>query len=51
MTMPGIEPISSTPSKRQSTAPIAQWPMPATSVSGTAWAMSEPTMRAIGRRG
>ncbi len=49
--MPGSEPARSTPISCQSIAPIAQCPMPATSVSGTACAISEPTMRAIGRRG
>ena len=35
----------------QSMAPSAQCPRPATSVNGTACAMSEPTMLDIGRRG
>ena len=45
------EPISSETSSAQSTEPIHQWPAPASSVSGTAWAMSEPTMRTVGSLG
>ena len=48
MAMPGSEPISSETSSGQSIEPINQWPTPAISVSGTAWAMSEPTMRTVG---
>jgi len=51
MTIPGSEPISRTAIKCQSIAPSAQCPMPAISVSGTACAMSEPTMRDIGSCG
>ena len=48
--LPGIvigkEPISNTPMRCQSVAPVApSVPCPATSVNGTACAMSEPTMR------
>jgi hypothetical protein len=46
--MPGREPMTSEPSNTQSTDPRSQWPTPAIKVSGTAWAMSEPTSRAIG---
>ena len=49
--MPGREPMTSEPSNTQSTDPRSQWPTPAIKVSGTAWAMSEPTSRAIGVRG
>ena len=49
--MPGSEPISRAPSRLQSTWPSVAWPMPATSVSGTAWAMSVPTRRCAARRG
>src|SRR5438105_579176 len=49
--MPGREPTSRAPSSFQSTAPAAACPRPATSVSGTAWAMSVPTMRATARLG
>src|SRR5690348_5861243 len=51
MTMPGTDPVSSVTSSDQSTVPSIQWPIPASSVSGTACAMSEPTMTAIGMRG
>ena len=51
MAMPGIEPISSDASSAKSTEPIHQWPAPAISVSGTAWAMSEPTSLAAGSVG
>jgi hypothetical protein len=44
--MPGKEPTSSTPIRCQSIAPVAQCPMPATGVNGTACAISEPTMKA-----
>ena len=43
--MPGKEPTSSTAIRCQSIAPVAQCPIPATSVNGTACAMSEATMR------
>ena len=43
--MPGSEPTSSAASSGQSTWPSVAWPMPATRVSGTAWAMSVPTTR------
>ena len=43
--------MTSEPSSTQSTDPKSQWPTPAIKVSGTAWAMSEPTSRAIGVRG
>ena len=46
--MPGIEPTSSETSIWKSTDPSHQCPAPAISVSGTACAMSEPTMRTIG---
>src|SRR5690606_3224627 len=49
--MPGSEPTSRLPSRNQSTLPRNQWPMPAIAVSGTAWAMSEPTMRSAGIAG
>src|SRR5882762_5262938 len=49
--MPGSEPMRRAPSSFQSTAPAAACPSPATSVSGTAWAMSVPTMRATARPG
>src|SRR2546423_1281605 len=49
--MPGRDPASRAPSSCQSTAPAAACPRPATSVSGTAWAMSVPTMRATARLG
>src|SRR3989454_4746966 len=49
--MPGSEPMRRAPSSFQSTAPAAAWPSPATSVSGTAWAMSVPTIRATARLG
>src|SRR6516164_6587441 len=49
--MPGREPMTSEPSSTQATDPKSQWPTPAIKVSGTAWAMSEPTRRAIGVRG
>ena len=49
--MPGIEPISRAPSSDQSTWPSEAWPMPATRVSGTAWAMSVPTTRCDSSRG
>ena len=46
--IPGIEPASSASIRVRSTEPISQWPMPAIKVSGTAWAMSLPAMRATG---
>src|SRR5258706_9007109 len=49
--MPGSEPMRRAPSNFQSTAPAAACPSPATSVSGTAWAMSVPTIRATARPG
>src|SRR5882762_169225 len=49
--MPGSEPMRRAPSSFQSTAPAAACPSPATSVSGTAWAMSVPTIRATARLG
>src|SRR6267378_1455325 len=49
--MPGSEPMRRAPSSFQSTAPAAACPSPATSVSGTAWAMSVPTIRATARPG
>src|SRR5579859_4984732 len=49
--MPGIDPTSSHITIDQSVEPIHQCPSPATSVSGTACAMSEPTMLAIGSLG
>jgi hypothetical protein len=42
--------MTSEPSSTQSTDPRSQWPTPAIKVSGTAWAISEPTRRAIGMR-
>ena len=48
MAIPGTEPISSEISSDQSTEPIHQWPAPAISVNGTAWAMSEPTILTVG---
>src|ERR1700726_801389 len=45
---PGIEPINKVVSKLRSTDPRNQWPMPAARVSGTACAISDPTMRATG---
>ena len=42
--MPGIEPTRSEASIDQSTAPSNQYPEPAMRVSGTAWAMSLPTI-------
>src|SRR6267143_1381781 len=49
--MPGSEPIRRAASSFQSTTPAAACPRPATSVSGTAWAMSVPTMRATASPG
>src|SRR3569623_842488 len=49
--MPGSEPSSRLPNNTKSTVPMWRWPSPATAVSGTAWAMSVPTMRAVGRPG
>ena len=49
--MPGSEPVSSETSSDQSIEPISQCPAPAIRVSGTAWAMSVPTMRTVGMRG
>src|ERR1700690_1953000 len=46
--MPGMEPTSSDPSIWKSTDPSHQCPAPAISVSGTACAISDPTMRTIG---
>src|SRR6185437_10137245 len=46
--MPGIEPTRSERSIWKSTEPSPQCPAPAIRVSGTAWAMTEPTMRTIG---
>src|SRR5207248_2390716 len=51
MMIPGMEPTSSDPSRCQLMEPSIQWPSPATSVSGTACAMSDPTMRVIGMLG
>jgi hypothetical protein len=48
---PGIEPIRRLASNMRLTSPITQWPMPPSSVSGTAWAISVPTMRANGMFG
>ncbi len=39
--------MSSESEQYQSTPPISQCPKPAISVSGTAWAMSEPTSLAV----
>ncbi|ABA50633.1 hypothetical protein BURPS1710b_3197 [Burkholderia pseudomallei 1710b] len=50
-TIPGTDPISSDTSIAQSTEPSIQCPTPATSVSGTACAMSEPTMRVVDSAG
>jgi hypothetical protein len=44
--IPGNDPTNSEPSSDQSIDPRNQWPMPAMSVSGTAWAISEPTISA-----
>ena len=49
--IPGMDPASKASIRPKSTEPIHQWPRPAISVSGTAWAMSLAAMRAIGRRG
>src|SRR5580658_2995668 len=49
--IPGMAPLSNEPSNFQSTEPSHQCPAPAISVSGTAWAMSEPTMLTIGSSG
>src|SRR5215472_6793775 len=43
--MPAREPRRRAPTIDQSTLPIIQWPRPATRVSGTACAKSEPTTR------
>src|SRR6185437_449903 len=51
MIMPGIEPASRDTSMWTSTDPSHQCPAPAISVSGTACAISEPTMRTIGDLG
>jgi len=48
---PGNDSTSSEPMMCQSTVPIIQCPAPAMSVSGTAWAISEPTMLTIGSLG
>ena len=50
-TIPGIEPLSRDNSIGTFTDPNIRCAKPATSVSGTAWAISEPTMRAIGSLG
>ena len=47
----GKEPTSSEPNMCQSAEPSIQCPSPATSVKGTAWAMSEPTILAMGSWG
>ena len=49
--IPGIDPASSDSISVKSTDPMSQWPMPAISVSGTAWAMSLPAIRATGSLG
>ena len=49
--IPGIEPMRSANMSVKSTDPISQWPMPAISVSGTAWAISLPAIRATGSLG
>jgi len=49
--IPGNDPTNSEPSSDQSIDPRNQWPMPAMSVSGTAWAISEPTIFATASRG
>ena len=41
---PGIEPTSRAASKVKSTLPMLACPSPASSASGTAWAMSVPTI-------
>ena len=46
--IPGSEPVSREISTSQFSDPMIQWPVPAKNVSGTAWAISEPTIRAIG---
>src|ERR1700722_20483862 len=46
-----MDPLSNDVRSGQSTEPRYQWPSPATNVSGTACAMSDPTMTAIGTRG
>jgi hypothetical protein len=50
-TMPGMEPTSSDARIGTFTEPSIKCPSPATSVSGTACAMSDPTIRAIGSLG
>jgi hypothetical protein len=49
--IPGNDPANSDRSACGSSEPMAPWPMPATRVRGTACAISEPTIRAIGIRG
>jgi hypothetical protein len=47
----GNEPASSEPKICQSIVPIIQCPTPAMNVSGTAWAISDPMILAIGSCG